>query len=45
MRLSVGQKIFSIAAVILALMIVGDGEGHELVERHAVVGIDVVELG
>ena len=27
--------------LLLALMIAGDGEGHELVERHAVLGIDV----
>ena len=26
-------------------MVVGDGEGHELVERHAVLGIDVEQDG
>ena len=27
--------------LLLALVVAGDGEGHELVERHAVLGIDV----
>ena len=31
--------------LLLALMIAVDGERHELVQRHAVVGIDVEQLG
>ena len=31
--------------LLLALMIAVDGEGHELVERHAVLGIGFEELG
>src|SRR3546814_8239193 len=31
--------------LLLALMVIGDGKGHELLQRHAVLGIDLVQPG